>query len=72
MNAVDVGDGSQMPNSLAVEGLDLEKINIEANFVPKEVEFFVEQHIQNPLKSTLGKIFYWQLNFINFFFCNTL
>ncbi len=49
--------------SPAVEGLDLEKISIEANFVPKEVEFFVEQHIQNPLKSTLGKIFYLQLKF---------
>ncbi len=35
--------------SPAVEGLDLEKISIEANFVPKEVEFFVEEHIQNPL-----------------------
>ncbi len=56
-----------VPLSPAVEGLDLEKISIEANFVLKEVEFFVEQHIQNQLKSTLGKISYWQLNFINFF-----
>ncbi len=56
-----------VPLNPAVEGLDLEKISIEANFVPKEVEFFVEQHIQMQLKSTLVKISYWQLNFINFF-----
>ena len=48
-------------SSMAVEGLDLEKIGIEANLVPKEAEFFVEQHIQNPPKSTSGKIFYVQL-----------
>ena len=44
-------------NSLAVEGLDLEKIGIVANLVSKEAEFFVEQHIQNPPKSTSGKKF---------------
>ena len=42
---------------MAVEGLDLEKIGVEANLVPKEAEFFVEQHIQNHPKSTLGKLF---------------
>ena len=28
---------------MPVEGLDLEKIGIEANLVPKETDFFVEQ-----------------------------
>ena len=37
-------------NSLAVEGLDPEKIGIEIILVPKEAEFFVEQHIQSPPK----------------------
>ena len=44
---------------MAVEGLDLEKIGIE---VPKEAEFFVEQHIQNPPKSTSGKLLFLQFN----------
>ena len=44
---------------MAVEGLDLEKIGIEANLVPKEAEFFVEQHIQNPLRG-------------NYYFCNLI
>ena len=47
---------------MAVEGLDLEKIGIEANLVPKEAEFFVEQHIQNPPKSTSGKLLFLQFN----------
>ena len=47
---------------MAVEELDLEKIGIEANLVPKEAEFFVEQHIQNPPKSTSGKLLFLQLN----------
>ena len=44
--------------SLAVEGLDLEIISIEVYLVPKEAEFFVEQHIQNPPKTVLGEFFY--------------
>ena len=50
-------------NSLAVEGLDPEKIGIEEILVSKEAEFFVEEHIQNPPKSTLGKLFYSKLKF---------
>ena len=49
-------------DSMAVEGLDLEKIGIEANLVPKEADFFVEQHIQNPPKSTSGKLLFLQFN----------
>ena len=49
---------------MAVEGLDLEKIGIEANLVPKEAEFFVE-HIQNQPKSTLGKLLFLQFNLKN-------
>ena len=49
--------------SLAVEGLDPEKIGIEEILVSKEVEFFVEEHIQNPPKSTLGKLIYSKLKF---------
>ena len=49
--------------SLAVEGLDPEKIGIEEILVSKEAEFFVEEHIQNPPKSTLGKLFYSKLKF---------
>ena len=44
-----------MPVSLAVEGFDPEEIGIEVILVPKEANFFVEQHIQNPPKSALGK-----------------
>ena len=47
---------------MAVEWLDLEKIGIEANLVPKEAEFFVEQHIQNSPKSTSGKLLFLQFN----------
>ena len=54
---------SYYPYSLAVEGLDPEKIGIEEILVSKEVEFFVEEHIQNPPKSTLGKLFYSKLKF---------
>ena len=36
--------------SLAVEGFDPEEIGIEVILI-----FFVEQHIQNPPKSALGK-----------------
>ena len=50
-------------DSLAVEGLDLEKIGIEEILVSKEAEFFMEEHIQNPPKSTLGKLFYSKLKF---------
>ena len=48
--------------SPAVEGLDPEKIGIEVNLVSKEAEIFVEQHIQNPPKTVLGKIVYSRLN----------
>ena len=41
--------------SLAVEGFDPEEIGIEVILISKEADFFVEQHIQNPPKSTLGK-----------------
>ena len=47
---------------MAVEGLDLEKIGIEADLVPKEAEFFLEQHIQNPPKSTSGKLLFLRFN----------
>ena len=47
--------------SLAVEGLDPEKIGIEEILVSKEAEFFIEQHIQNPPKFTSGKLFYSKL-----------
>ena len=47
--------------SLAVEGLDPEKIGIEEIFVSKEAEFFVEECIQNTPKSTLRKLFYSKL-----------
>ena len=40
--------------SLAVEGLDPEKIGIEIILVPKEAELFVEQHIQSPPKTASG------------------
>ena len=40
------------PSSLAVEG---EKIGIEIILVPKEAEFFAEQHIQSPPKTASGK-----------------
>jgi len=49
--------------SLAVEELDPEKIGIEEILVSKEVEFFIEQHIQNPPKSNSGKLFYCKLQF---------
>ena len=42
-------------SSLAVEGFDPEEIGIEMILVSKEADFFVEQHIQNPPKSALGK-----------------
>ena len=56
-------DNHQNAISLAVEGLDPEKIGIEEILVSKEVEFFVEEHIQNPPKSTLGKLFNSKLKF---------
>ena len=33
----------------------LGKNGIEINLVPLDAEFFAEQHIQNPLKSVVGK-----------------
>jgi len=51
-------------DSLAVKGLDREEIGIGEVLVRKEAEFFVEQHIQNPPKSTSGKIFYSTLKFV--------
>lgn len=50
--------------SLAVEYLGLEIIGIEVNLLLIEAEFFVEQHIKNPLKTTLGNFIYLQLNII--------
>ena len=38
--------------SPAFKGLDPEKIGIEEILVSKEAEFFVEEHTQNPPKST--------------------
>ena len=43
--------------SLAVEQLNPEIIGIEVNLVPNEVVPFLQQHIQNPPKSTLGNFF---------------
>ena len=40
-----------------------EKIGIKANLVSFCAEFNGEQHIQNPKKSILGKIFYSCLKF---------
>ena len=51
-----VQDGHNI--SPAVKKLDPEIIGIEVKLVSKEVEFFVEQHIQNPPKSISGKLFY--------------
>ena len=39
----------------AKRGSNPEKIGIEVILVSKEADFFVEQHIQNPPKSALGK-----------------
>ena len=50
-------------NSLAVEGLDPEKIGIEEILVLKEGDFFVEEFIQNSPKSTLWKLIYSKLKF---------
>ena len=43
-----------------------EKNGIEINLVPLDAEFSAEQHIQNPLKSVVGKINYSRFNFKNF------
>ena len=45
----------QSTSSLAVEGFDPEEIGMEVILVSKEADFFVEQHIQNPPKSAVGK-----------------
>ena len=51
-----------LAHSPAVKGLDLEIIGIVVNLVSKEAEFFVEQHIQNPPETALGKVCYTRLN----------
>ena len=48
--------------SPAVKGLDPEIIGIVVNLVSKEAEFFVEQYIQNPPETALGKVCYTRLN----------
>ena len=45
-------------DSLVVETFNLEKNGREAYFIPLETSFFLEKHIQNPLKSPVGKSFY--------------
>ena len=49
--------------SQVVEDFDPEKNGIKANLVSFEMYWFVVQHIQNPKKSLLGKIFYDELTF---------
>ena len=45
-------------SSLVVETFNLEKNGRKAYFTPSEAPFFIEQHIQNPLESFVGKLFY--------------
>ena len=49
--------------SQVVEIFSLEKNGIEGSLVSYESSFLVEQHIQNPKKSTLGNLFYLRLKF---------
>ena len=44
-------------------GQYLEKNGTKINLVPLDAEFSAEQHIQNPLKSILGKNSYYSFNF---------
>ena len=44
--------------SMVVETFNPEKNGRKAYFIPLEALFFIEQHIQNPLKSSVGKLFY--------------
>ena len=44
--------------SLVVETFNPEKNGRKAYFIPLEMSFFREEHIQNPLKSPVGKLFY--------------
>ena len=46
-------------------GQYLEKNGTKINLVPLDAEFSAEQHIQNPLKSILGKNNYYSFNFKN-------
>ena len=48
---------------MVVETFNPEKIGRKACFTPLEALFFIEQHIQNPLKSSVGKLFYGFLKF---------
>ena len=48
---------------MVVETFNPEKIGRKACFTPLEAPFFIEQHIQNPLKSSVGKLFYGFLKF---------
>ena len=43
-------------------GLNPEKIRRKLILVSLDSKFFTEQHIQNPLKSPMGKIFYTQFS----------
>ena len=45
---------------------DTRKNGIEINLVPLDAEFSAEQHIQNPLKSVVGKNNYSHFYFKNF------
>ena len=43
---------------MVVETFNPEKNDRKAYFTPLEAPFFIEQHIQNPLDSSIGKLFY--------------
>ena len=49
-------------NSSVEIGLNPEKIRRKLILVSLDSKFFTEQHIQNPLKSPMGKIFYTQFS----------
>ena len=46
--------------------LNLEKIGRETLLVSKEAEFFIDQHIQNPLKSFSRNLSYGRLNILHY------
>ena len=61
MNFVTLHITRAIHNSLVVEGKkhpNPEKNGRELNLVSIDAEFPIGRHIQNPLKSSIGKIFY--------------
>ena len=62
-------DGWAIPSSMVVGHFNPEKNGIKAVLVSNEADCDIEQLIQNPQKSFLGKIFYKYLNILQIFAC---